>query len=403
MSKSFPFTEAKVKAIPPPASGREYHKDTRFRGLQLCVTSADARTYYFVKRIGGKPTRVRLGTVEQLSVEQARTAAAAITGEVAAGRDPQGERRQKRQELTMGDLLTHWKEYAKAHKRSWAEDVRMCDKHFQPWANRKLSSVRRADVQAMHLRLAKDSGKYMANRVHELLRAMYNRAKDSLGYEGDNPALGIKRFSEEKRDRFLHAEELGAFFASLREEPNMLLQHFFLLLLLTGARRSNVQAMRWDEIDFTTALWRIAGDDAKAGIPIVVPLTTAALDVLHARQEANGTSPWVFPSRGKHGHIVEPKAAWKRIVQRAGLVDVRPHDLRRSLGSWMAITGAGLPIVGKMLGHSQPNTTAIYARLSVDPVRAAAEAATSAMLVAGGQTKMLEAPAGKGGDDEAHG
>ncbi|MCG2684176.1 MAG: Arm DNA-binding domain-containing protein, partial [Planctomycetales bacterium] len=219
MPKSFPFTEAKVKAIPLPASGREYHKDTRFRGLQLCVTAADARTYYFVKRIGGRPTRVRLGTVEQLSVEQARTAAASVTGEVAAGRDPQEQRRQKRQEPTMDDLLTHWKEYAKAHKRSWAEDVRMCDKHFQPWANRKLSSVRRADVQAMHLRLAKDSGKYMANRVHELLRAMYNRAKDSLGYEGDNPALGIKRFSEEKRDRFLHADELRAFFVSLQAEP----------------------------------------------------------------------------------------------------------------------------------------------------------------------------------------
>ena len=178
----------------------------------------------------------------------------------------------------------------------------------------------------------------------------------------------------------------------------MLLQHFFLLLLLTGARRSNVQAMRWDEIDFTTALWRIAGADAKAGVPIVVPLTVAAVGVLRARHEANGTSPWVFPSRGKEGHIVEPKSAWKRIVTRAKLVDVRPHDLRRSLGSWMAITGAGLPVVGKMLGHSQPVTTAIYARLSVDPVRAAAEAATSAMLAAGG-VKLLEAQS-KGGDSD---
>ncbi|MCG2685361.1 MAG: site-specific integrase, partial [Planctomycetales bacterium] len=228
----------------------------------------------------------------------------------------------------------------------------------------------------------------------------YNRAKDSLGYEGDNPALGIKRFSEEKRDRFLHADELRAFFVSLQAEPNAMLQHFFLLCLLTGARRGNIQAMRWDEIDFNTALWRIAGEDAKAGIPIVIPLTTAALDVLHARQEANGTSPWVFPSRGKHGHIVEPKAAWKRIIERAGLVDVRPHDLRRSLGSWMAITGAGLPVVGKMLGHTQASTTQIYARLSIDPVRQAAEKATTAMLAAGGRMKLLTAPEEKGGDDE---
>ena len=398
MPTHFPFSEVKVKAVPPPASGREYHKDTRFPGLQLCVTSADARTYYFVKRIGGKPTRIRLGTIEQLSVEAARTAAAAVTGEVASGRDPQEQRRQKRQEPTMGDLLTHWKEYAKAHKRSWAEDIRMCDKHFSPWSNRKLSAIRKPEVQAMHLRLAKDSGKYMANRVYELLRAMYNRAKD-IGYEGDNPALGIKRFTEEKRDRFLHGSELAAFFTALYEEPNTLLQHFFLLCLLTGARRSNVQAMRWDEIDFSTTLWRIAGKDAKAGIPLVIPLTVAALSVLQARQEANGTSEWVFPSHGKQGHIVEPKAAWKRIITRAGLVDVRPHDLRRSLGSWMAITGAGLPVVGKMLGHTQASTTMIYARLSVDPVRAAAEAATSAMLLAGG-VKMIEVQAKEGDGDE---
>ena len=386
MPKTFRFTEAKVKAIAPPASGREYHKDIRFPGLQLCITSADTRTYYFVKRIEGNPARVRLGTVEQLSVESARTAAATEAGKVAAGRNPQAERRQKRIEPTMGDLLTHWKEYAKAHKRSWAEDIRMCDKHFAPWANRKLSAIRKPEVQAMHLQLAKNSGKYMANRVYELLRAMYNRAKD-IGYEGENPALGIKRFTEEKRDRFLHANELGAFFASLQEEPNTLLQHFFLLCLLTGARRSNVQTMRWDEIDFSTDLWRIP--ETKSGKPVVVPLTDAALGVLQACHEANGTSEWVFPSHGKHGHIVEPKAAWKRIIKRAGLQDVRPHDLRRSLGSWMAMTGAGLPVVGKMLGHTQPTTTAIYARLSVDPVRAAAEAATVAMLTAGGQTKLL--------------
>ena len=121
-----------------------------------------------------------------------------------------------------------------------------------------------------------------------------------------------------------------------------------------------------------------------------MPLTAAALDVLHARQQDDGSSEWVFPSRGRHGHIVEPKSAWQRIVKRAGLSDVRPHDLRRSLGSWMAMTGAGLPVVGKMLGHTQPSTTAIYARLAVDPVRAAAEQATAAMLQAAGGLKLLE-------------
>ena len=107
--------------------------------------------------------------------------------------------------------------------------------------------------------------------------------------------------------------------------------------------------------------------------------------MLNSRHEANGKSEWVFPGR-RGGHLTEPKSAWQRIIKRAGLTDVRPHDLRHSLGSWMAIGGASLPVVGKMLGHTQASTTQIYARLSVDPIRAAAETATSAMLTAGRAT-----------------
>jgi integrase len=169
---------------------------------------------------------------------------------------------------------------------------------------------------------------------------------------------------------------------------------FFLLLLLVGARRSNTQAIRWDEIDCQANCWRIP--DTKAGVPVVVPLSAASLDVLHARREANGNSEWVFPSHGRQGHIVEPKAAWKRIIERAGLVDVRQHDLRRSLGSWMAMSGASLPVIGKSLGHKRSVTTEIYARLAVGSVRQAVGAATAAMLEAGGLTidvggmKLLE-------------
>jgi len=391
MTKKFAFTEAAVKALSPPDTGRVYHKDTRLPGLQVCVTSAGTKTYYFVKRIGGKPARVRLGAVGQLSVEKARKAAATVTGEVAAGRDPQQANRARRHELTMGDLLAYWKEYAQAHKKSWREDDRICKRHFEKWSGRKLSSIKRAEVQKMHLQLKESAGPYMANRVHELLRAMYNRAKDDLGYTGDNPAIGIKRFREVKRDRFLHGDELKAFFEALEAEPDITLRNFFWLSLLTGARQGNVQAMRWDEIDWQAALWRIP--ETKSGLPVVVPLTATALQVLVLQREISGSPEWVFPSR-RGGHIAEPKFAWARIVKRAGLSDVRPHDLRRSLGSWMAMTGAGLPVVGKMLGHSQPSTTAIYARLAVDPVRQAAEMATAAMLAAGG-VKMLEVEGGR--------
>jgi integrase len=254
------------------------------------------------------------------------------------------------------------------------------------WASRPLSGIRKADCQALHSRVGREHGRYAANRLLALLRAMFNKA-DGVGYEGPNPTAGIKKFPEEKRDRFLHGHELKAFFQSLADEPNATLRDYFAVALFTGGRKSNVLAMRWEDVDLAAGIWRIP--ETKSGIPVVVPLTAPVLAILQARQETTNGCPWVFPGRGKTGHLVEPKTAWKRIIERAGLEDVRPHDLRRSLGSWMAMTGAGLPLVGKMLGHTQAQTTQIYARLAVDPVRQAAEAATTAMLSAGG---LLETP-----------
>jgi integrase len=221
---------------------------------------------------------------------------------------------------------------------------------------------------------------------------MYNRAKQGVGYAGENPARGIERFRESTRDRFLEGGELPAFFQSLLAEPNEALRHFFLLALFTGARRGSLLRMKWADVNLDAALWRIPGEDAKAGEPITLPLCGPALSILCERRKSANGSPWVFPGHGKSGHIVEPMSAWKRICNRAGLTGVRIHDLRRSLGSWQAMLGASLPIIGKSLGHSQPTTTAIYARLQMDPVRASVETATAAMMQAGNLTIDVGGP-----------
>ena len=119
MVKPFAFTEAKIKALPIPADGkdREYHKDSKHPGLQVCVTAAGSKTYYYVRRVDGRPTRMKLGTVEQLSVDDARKAAAKKAGEIADGKNPQVERRRKREEPTVKNLWDHWQVYAKAHKK----------------------------------------------------------------------------------------------------------------------------------------------------------------------------------------------------------------------------------------------------------------------------------------------
>jgi len=159
-----------------------------------------------------------------------------------------------------------------------------------------------------------------------------------------NPAQKIKQFKEEPRDRFLQPEELQRFFEAVADEKNDSIRDYILISLLTGARRSNILAMQWNELSFERAELRIP--DTKSGTPHVVPLIKTVVEILMNRQESK-TSQFVFPSTGKTGHLVEPKKGWIRIKERAGITDLRLHDLRRSLGSWQAITGASLPMIGK--------------------------------------------------------
>jgi integrase len=229
----------------------------------------------------------------------------------------------------------------------------------------------------MHNRIGKENGKYEANRALAYIRAIYNKMID-WGWEGTNPAAKIQKFKEQKRDRFILHDELPKFMEALETEPNRDMRDFFLMCLYTGARCGNVLSMRWEDIDFSIKEWRIP--DTKNGEPVRIPLIEEALEILNDRSWLKGSSmPWVFPSRerkkSKSGHLEEPKAAWKRILDRAGLKNLRIHDLRRTLASYQAIAGTSLLIIGKSLGHKSPQSTTIYAWLSNDPVRASMESA----------------------------
>ena len=224
-----------------------------------------------------------------------------------------------------------------------------------------------------------------------LTHTFFEHARD-LGFKGPNPAKGIERFPEISRERFLQADELPKFFKALRDEPNTIYRDFFLACLFTGARRGNVQAMWWADLALDRGTWTIP--DTKAGKPQTVVLTAPAVAILQARQAKANGSPWVFPGRHEGRYLGEPGKVWARILARAGIENLRIHDLRRTFGSWAAAGGASLQIIGKALGHADVSTTAIYSRLNLDPVRAVVDATVQAMLDAGnGSTKkMLPAP-----------
>ena len=381
----FSFTVERLAKLAAPIQGRVYHYDEKVPGLCLCVTPAGAKTFYLYRKIDKRPERVRLGKFPDVSINDARSATKEMVGEIAAGKDPAAERRARRESPTLKELFAHWlKVHAKPRKKTWREDEKTFKRYFTRLAGRRLKDIRKADVQRWHARVGEKHGIYAANRARALLSAAW-RAADDLGVNLPNPCVGVKRFAEESRERFLLPEEMKKFFDALAvEEP--LWRDYFLVCLFTGARRGNVQAMRWEELDLERGLWHVPGSKMKNARPMIIVLAEPARVILESRAASRKGSDWVFPAsrRAKQEHVVDPYKPWARILERAGISNLRPHDLRRSLGSWQAPAGSSLPIIGKALGHRDQGATQIYARLQLDPVRASVEAAVSAMREAGG-------------------
>lgn len=386
MSNRFNFTKKSIDAIPSPEKGkRAYCYDIKVNGLGLSITDKGTRSFIVYRKINGRPERIKLGRYPDMTIEQARRKATEVLAAIAQGENPNDSKRLKNNEPTFAVFFNEYMEkHARVHKKAWHHDQNQFRLHLSHWSKRKLSSFTKKDIQNLHSKLGKENGHYTANRVLSLLHILFNKAIEWGYIQMANPAHKIAKFKEKSRERFIQADELPRLFKSLSEEPNETIRDYIVLSLLTGARRANVQAMRWEEINLENQTWYIA--ETKSGKSQTIPLTKEATEILKIRQQ-NRASEWVFPGTGKTGHLVEPKTGWKRILKRAGLKDLRIHDLRRTLGSWQAATGANLSIIGRTLNHSNVNTTAIYARLNLDPIRNSMETATQAMLEAG---KLIE-------------
>ena len=427
---SFAFTEAKIRNLKPPDTDdpntRDYHKDAKCLGLQVAVFPSGKRVFYFVRRIDGRPTRVRLGTTDELSVDQAREAARIHAGDVAAGRNPQAARRAKREEAKLSDLWTSYLDlHAKPRKKSWKDDERQWEKYMGALAGKRLSAITKAVVAKWHGDIAKDHGPIQANRCKALLATMFSKGSDAVGYSGPNPCIGVANFPERSRERFLLPAEMEAFFKSLAAE-DAYWQAFFLLCLFTGSRRGNIASMEWPEIDLANAVWHIPAAKTKNKRPTSIALCAPALAILTTRHQQRNGSPFVFPAFKGHGHLSDPRKAWNRIL--AGMrrcptcneiigrkpevcptckatlppaepMDLHMHDLRRTQGSWQAAMGISLAIIGKSLGHADLKSTQVYSRLQLDPVREAVSGASAKMIetagvaIGGDGIKLLAAPA----------
>lgn len=379
MANKIKFTHNRLLSLEP--SEKRYHcYDTEMPGLRIQVTPAGTKTFQFRMWSPelGRPLLRTIGKIGSVSVKEARQQALQLAAEVNSGIDVEAERRAKREEMTFSEVFNSFIEtHAKAHRRTWPEDQRTFRLHMaQAFGNKRADWITTDRLRAWHAKIGQSSGKIAANRALGLLSSVFSHELP----DKKNPASGVKKFPEKSRDRFLQPNELESFFQALGDEPNRDIADFFMLLLLTGARKSNLMSMRWNHVDLENGIWSIPAEESKNSDKMNIPLVPDAQAILEKRKSKT-SSFYVFPStKSKTGHIINPNKAWKRIITRTKLKDVRIHDLRRTMGSFMAAGNTSTVIIGKALGHSDPTATAIYSRLNLDPVRSAMEQAAATML-----------------------
>jgi integrase len=375
MKKNINFIKKIIDSLKlPDKNKRHYFYDEKINGLELMVTDQGTKSFKVYRKFNGKPVRVTLGKYPEMTIENARKKAQLVITDMISGKNPNEEKKNIRSETTFGEMFKIFMErHSKITKKSWIADEQDVPRFLSHWFKKKLSTISKQEIQLIHERVRVENGLYQANRLLERIKVIYNKAIE-WGWNGTNPARSIKKFKEKSRDRFLHPDELPRSFESLEAEPNLTIKDYIYVSLFTGARKSNVLSMKWEDINFERREWLIP--ETKNGESLRVHLTEKVIDILKNRLQSNPNSKWVFESIGKTGHLVEPKSGWKRILQRADIKDLRLHDLRRTLGSYQAINGASSLIIGKSLGHKNQQSTAIYARLSIDPIKESVEKAT---------------------------
>jgi len=384
MNNKLNFTERALENLPIPADKQAVYYDSGSRdGLCVIVTYGGAKTYYAYMKFNGSPKRIKIGRVGQIKLIKAREVAHTLKEQATLGQDPSAKRKEDLKDITLKQFYeTVYKpEYSDIYKResSVGNDDSIFEHRLADFHNRKMLSIKPEEIEKLHQKTKKELSPYTANRMLSLIKHMYSIAiKQGHIQSRENPAEFVRKFPEQSRDRFLQSDEIKRFFEALENEDNQVFKNYVLLSLFTGQRRNSVLSMRWDNVDLKNGLIYIP--DTKNGDPMQIPMTTQTKDLLESIK-ADAESDWVIPSnKSASGHLEDPKRPWQDLLKRANIKNLRLHDLRRTQGSYQAITGASINIIGKSLGHKSTNTTMIYARLSADPVREAMQKSTDKIM-----------------------
>ncbi|MCH9052088.1 MAG: site-specific integrase [Proteobacteria bacterium] len=377
---------------------RDVRWDEEPHGFGVRVYPSGQKAFIVSYRTWGRKRLMTLGAYGTLTLDQARKRARKVLSQVDDGRDPLAEKQRKAEGETFEDLAKKYiEDHAKGpgypnkppRKKTWKGDETRLERHIpHGWKGRKVDDIARWEIERLHRQIGAEHP-YEANRLLSLLGKMFRLAKvwGFIEPTADNPVVGIERYKEHKRKRWLKPEELPELAEAIDKEPNIYVRAALWLYMLTGARKSEILEAKWDDVNWARGQLRLP--ETKAGEEQDLSLSKPAVAILQAlpRQERN---PYILPGAKKGHHLVNIDKPWRRIRTAAGVEDVRLHDLRRTVGSWLSQGGVDLNRIKDALRHSNISTTLIYARLGEDAAKPAMEEHGRRILEAAGKHRPRE-------------
>ena len=392
MPKRQKLTEKLVKNAQP-VEGKDYQLfDSELRAFALIVYRSGSKAFTIDYRHAGRPRRMVFGRWPEWSVSAARIRAKELRRDVDAGFDPLKQRQQLREQPRIRDLIDRYliEHASKLAKANEADQHSMMEKLVAPhWENRLVSEITRSDVEQLLTKVAEGRARphkakpnnrarklqgpkktpIRANRVGEALRKAFSLAIE-WGWREDNPASGFYRRLENPRERFLTKDEIDRLVNALDHDEDQRAADIIRICMLTGARVGEVRQSRFEQFNLDLLIWTKPASTTKQRRMHRVPISENVAAIVRQRQlVVPNSSPWVFPGDVAGQPVIEIRRFWKRIQREAQIEDVRIHDLRHTFASLLVSGGASLEMIGKLLGHTQLQTTQRYAHLLDAPLR----------------------------------
>jgi integrase len=369
-----------VKALQPPPKGNRVVFDDRLTGFGVRITAKSNIAFILNYSHKGRERRMTIGQYPTFTVLAARKEAEQLKGQVARGIDPLERRQVDHKAPTVEDM---WKRYEaqylpKLADRSQKDQRAMFTKSVLPAiGKKKVEDVTFNDCEALHRKITKDRPT-RANRVIEVLRRNFNLAI-KWGWLERNPASGIERNPEPKRERYLSPSEIKRLLSALDQHREKDSCDAIRFILLTGCRRGEALNATWDQFDESLKIWTKPAATTKQRRLHRVPISSAVTELLRRREYAQ-SSRFVFDN-GSGTPLTDIKRTWAAVIKTADISDARIHDLRHTFASVAVSNGLSLPMIGAILGHSQTQTTARYAHLFDDPLASAVEMISGRMVI----------------------